>query len=142
MIVIALPAAIFVREPKTTGAKGDAGSIGPVLRTPAFYLLAIGSMASIGAVGGTMQNLKLFLSLDRGLPQGEIAVTLSLILAGSLVGRLLMGWLADRWPKKHVMLLIYAHRRRLDPAARLAPNTMPRCGCSRCCSASASAVTT
>ena len=55
-----------------------------MLRTPAFYLLAIGSMASIGAVGGTMQNLKLFLSLDRGLPQGEIAVTLSLILAGSL----------------------------------------------------------
>jgi MFS family permease len=108
MIVIALPAALFVREPKMAGGKADAGSIGPVLRTPAFYLLAIGSMASIGAVGGTMQNLKLFLSLDRGLPQGEIAVTLSLILAGSLAGRLLMGWLADKWPKKQVMLLIYA----------------------------------
>ena len=108
MVVIALPAAIFVREPKVEGPRGDAGSIGPVLRTRAFYLLAIGSMASIGAVGGTMQNLKLFLSLDRGLPQGEIAVTLSLILAGSLAGRLLMGWLADRWPKKQVMLLIYA----------------------------------
>ena len=107
MIVIALPAAIFVREPKTVGSQADQGAIGPVLRTRAFYLLAIGSMASIGAVGGTMQNLKLFLSLDRGLPQGEIAVTLSLILAGSLAGRLLMGWLADRWPKKQVMLLIY-----------------------------------
>jgi len=35
-------------------------------------------------------------------------VTLSLILVGSIVGRLLMGWLADRWPKKRVMLLIYA----------------------------------
>jgi MFS family permease len=32
---------------------------------------------------------------------------LSLILIGSLVGRLLMGWLADRWPKKRVMILIY-----------------------------------
>ena len=79
-----------------------------MLRTRAFWLLAVGSMASIGAVGGTMQNLKLFLSLDRGLPQGEIAVTLSLILAGSLAGRLLMGWMADKWPKKQVMLLIYA----------------------------------
>jgi MFS family permease len=35
-------------------------------------------------------------------------VTLSLVLAGSIAGRLIMGWLADRWPKKHVMLLIYA----------------------------------
>ena len=32
---------------------------------------------------------------------------LSLVLAFSIVGRLLMGWLADRFPKKHVMLLIY-----------------------------------
>ena len=29
------------------------------------------------------------------------------MLVGSIAGRLLMGWLADRWPKKHVMLLIY-----------------------------------
>ena len=33
---------------------------------------------------------------------------LSLILVGSIGGRLLMGWLADRWPKKHVMLLVYS----------------------------------
>ncbi|MEO6525003.1 MAG: MFS transporter, partial [Gemmatimonadaceae bacterium] len=32
----------------------------------------------------------------------------SMTLAASLVGRLGMGWLADRWPKKHVMLLIYS----------------------------------
>ena len=42
-----------------------------MLRQPAFYLLALGSMASIGAVGGTMQNLKFYLSLDRGLSQVE-----------------------------------------------------------------------
>jgi sugar phosphate permease len=109
MIVVALPAAWFVREPPQVNSSSGAErpSIAPVLRTPAFYLLAAGSMASIGAVGGTMQNLKLFLSLDRGLTQGDIAATLSLILVGSLVGRLLMGWLADRWPKKRVMLLVY-----------------------------------
>jgi len=55
-----------------------------------------------------MQNLKLYLGLDRGLTQGRIATLMSLILVGSIAGRLLMGWLADRWPKKHVMLLIYA----------------------------------
>jgi MFS family permease len=74
---------------------------------PAFYFLMIGSMASIGAVGGTMQNLALYLRLDRHLPQVSIDTTLSLILLGSLVGRIVMGWLADRWPKRRVMLLIY-----------------------------------
>jgi fucose permease len=83
-------------------------SLAGVFRRPAFYLLAAGSMCSIGAVGGTMQNLKLYLGLDRGLAQGRVATLLSLILAGSLAGRLLMGWLADLKPKRRVMLLIYA----------------------------------
>jgi sugar phosphate permease len=122
MIVIAFPAAFFVREPKSAD---DATAVGPLLpriaqslrevpgflrgmlRQPAFYLLALGSMASIGAVGGTMQNLKLYLSIDRGLSQGEAGNVASIILIGSLVGRVLMGFLADRWPKKRVMVLIY-----------------------------------
>ncbi len=110
MIVIALPAALFVREPpRPAGASGDVPvSMKSVFRKPAFYLLALGSMCSIGAVGGTMQNLKLYLTLDRGLTQGRVATLLSLILVGSIAGRLLMGYLADRWPKKRVMLLIYS----------------------------------
>jgi MFS family permease len=64
-------------------------------------------MASIGAVGGTTQNLKLFFAMDRGMAQGRVAELISLVLVGSIAGRLLMGWLADRWPKKRVMLLVY-----------------------------------
>jgi MFS family permease len=111
MIAIALPVAYFVREPASRGAGGSAVAAAPSLNTimtrPAFYFLMIGSLASIGAVGGTIQNLALYLSLDRKLPQVEIDTTLSLILLGSVVGRLTMGWLADRWAKKHVMFLIY-----------------------------------
>jgi sugar phosphate permease len=111
MIAIALPMAYFVREPVRTGA-ANAGAaarfdLRAILSRPAFYLLMIGSMASIGAVGGTIQNLALYLSLDRKLPQVEIDTTLSIILAGSVIGRLVMGWLADRWSKKHVMFVIY-----------------------------------
>jgi MFS family permease len=73
-----------------------------------FPLLLIGSMCSIGAVGGTMQNLKLFLSLDKQITQGDVAGVLSLVLIGSIGGRLLMGVLADVFPKKYVMLGIYA----------------------------------
>ncbi len=111
MIAVALPCAFFVRDPEAPVALPGASSsesLRAVLRTKAFYLLVIGSMCSIGAVGGTMQNLKLFLTLDRGFSQDSVARLLSLILFGSLLGRLLFGWLADRWPKKHVMLLVYA----------------------------------
>jgi MFS family permease len=112
MIAIAFPLAFFVRESPGGEAaaprrRSGSGAIGPVLHTPAFYLLAVGSMCSIAAVGGTMQNLKLFLSLDVRLAQGDIARLLSLVLVVSLAGRLLMGWLADRFPKKRVMLGIY-----------------------------------
>ena len=110
MIVIALPAAFWVREPQIAAASARAAarlSLGPIMSRPAFFLLLLGSMASIGAVGGTMQNLALYLSLDRKLAQVDIDTTLSLILIGSLIGRLLMGYLADRWRKKRVMILIY-----------------------------------
>jgi MFS family permease len=123
MIVIAFPAAFFVREPARLDGAAPAGTlmsriaaslaelpafVRGLLKRPAFYLLAVGSMASIGAVGGTMQNLKLYLSLDLKLAQAEAGKVGAIILLGSLVGRLLMGWLADRWAKKHVMFLIYA----------------------------------
>jgi sugar phosphate permease len=114
MIAVSLPAAYFVREPVQTIAAGGATAarstpaLAGILSRLPFYLLMLGSMASIGAVGGTIQNLALYLSLDRKLPQVDIDTTLSIILAGSIIGRLTMGWLADRWPKKYVMLLIYS----------------------------------
>src|SRR5437667_289071 len=75
--------------------------------TVPFFLLTLGSMFSIAAVSGAQQNLKLFLSLDLHFAQGQAARILSLVLAFSIAGRLLMGWLADRFPKKYVMVLIY-----------------------------------
>jgi MFS family permease len=117
IILIALPLAFFVKESPATDASQPSTttpvSIGGVLKSWHFYLLAIGSMCSIGAVGGTYQNLKLFMTGDvlRGLSEQEAqsiaANVLSLILISSLVGRLLMGWLADRFSKKYVMMLIY-----------------------------------
>lgn len=126
MIAVALPAAYFVKDSpapdsdpglgppsldrqsgSSVGVAG-ANSLKSILTQAPFYFLMIGSMASIGAVGGTVQNLALYLSLDRKLPQVEVDSLLSLVLLGSLIGRLGMGWLADRWPRKWVMLLIYS----------------------------------
>jgi len=114
MILLALPLAYFVDD-KSDIPRGlqsrvrtpDPPALAPILSKPAFYLLAIGSMCSIAAVGGTNQHLKLFLTLDRAYTQGDAARVISLVLAISIAGRLLMGWLADRMPRKYVMLLIY-----------------------------------
>jgi sugar phosphate permease len=120
--LIAFPLAYLVKETPPEHARGElveprarpsTGSgraepgVGSVLSSPAFYLLALGSMCSIAAVGGTNQHLKLFLSLDRGYTQADAAGIISLVLTVSIAGRLLMGWLADRMPRRYVMLLIY-----------------------------------
>jgi MFS family permease len=113
IIVIALPLALLLPGSPPEGARErtspDASPtpVRDLFRRPSFYLLMIGSMCSIAAVGGANQHLKLYLSLDHGYTQGDAAAVASLTLASSLIGRLLMGWLADRWPKKYVMLLIY-----------------------------------
>ncbi len=112
MIVIAFPMAWFVQESPGLPSKGPMPGrqevpFKSILKNRYFYLLAIGSMCSLGTVAGVSQNLKLFFSLDLKYSQGEAANVISLVLAASIIGRLLMGWLADKYSKKFVMILIY-----------------------------------
>jgi len=113
MIAIAFPMAWFVKENPagaTQQMKKDETKIPftQILKSWPFYLLAIGSMCSIGAVAGTSQNLKLFFSIDLKYTQEHAANVMSIVLGASIIGRLLMGWLADRMQKKYVMILIYS----------------------------------
>lgn len=113
MILIALPMILFVRDNPPESSREITQEqpkipLKIVLKKWPFYLLLIGSMCSIGAVSGTNQNLKLFFSLDLKYTQAMAANVISLVLAFSIAGRLLMGWLADRIQKKYVMILIYS----------------------------------
>jgi MFS family permease len=110
IVLIAFPLAYFVKESPGQSRSGPAPAPRSSLaafKSGAFYLLTAGSMCSIAALAGVQQNLKLFLSVDQHFSQSQAARILSLVLASSIVGRLLMGWLADRIPTKYVMLLIY-----------------------------------
>ena len=112
MILIAFPTVWFVKDndvskPAELKAKEPKVPLKTIFKNRNVYLLIIGSMCSIGAVSGMSQNLKLFLSLDLEYTQQLAANVISIVLASSLVGRLFMGWLADRWSKKYVMILIY-----------------------------------
>ncbi len=82
-------------------------SLRQVFRTPEFWLIALGSFLSIGAVGGLVQHFVLFLR-DRGLVAEKAAGVASFLLVSSILGRIVMGWLADRIPKKYVMLIAFS----------------------------------
>jgi MFS family permease len=111
VVLSALPLVLLLKDsaqvaPTQPGAAP--ASIRNVLRSGYFYLLLIGSMASVGAVGGANQNLKLFLGLDQHLSQASMAGIISWIGMASLVGRVGAGWLSDKIGPKRVMLIVYS----------------------------------
>lgn len=110
VIIIAVPLAFFIKDAPSDGPlekkKDEYIPMMNILRNRNFYLLAFGSMCSIGAVGGVVQTLKFYLT-DIDSDQWHAARIMSLVLLMSLAGRLLMGWLADIMKRKYVMILIY-----------------------------------
>ncbi|HWY67237.1 MAG TPA: MFS transporter [Terriglobales bacterium] len=128
IVVIAFPLAFLVKDvpaQRLISARTASPGIREAFKRATLYLLIAASMCSIAAVSGTQQNLKLFLSLDQHYSQAASTRILSLVLTFSMVGRLLMGWLADRFPIKYVMLLIYALVAAAIPFLFFAPDAAP-----------------
>ena len=110
VMLIALPFSFFVKDPSNSQQSRPESqpqiSVKEILIDRNFYILAFGSMCSIAAVGGTNQHLKLYLR-DINYSQMQIANIISLVGFSSLAGRVIMGWLADIFSRKNVMILIY-----------------------------------
>jgi MFS family permease len=110
MVLIAFPLAFFIKEqspgPDEPLRQESMAPLKSILRNRDFYLLALGSMFSIAAVGGANQHLKLYLT-DLHYSQTRAATVISLVLFSSLAGRVIMGWLADIFQRKYIMILIY-----------------------------------
>jgi MFS family permease len=83
-------------------------SIGLVaaMRTANFWLLLLGSALVIGAINAVIQHFILFLQ-DLGYSRTTGSRFLSGLLAASLCGRVLVGYVADRFQKKNTMALFY-----------------------------------
>jgi MFS family permease len=89
-------------------AAQDSVSIGvaQAVRTPAFWLIIAGSTLVIGAVGAVIQHLILFLK-DAGYSATAASRFSTILLTSSLGGRVVVGYLADRFRKTRIMAFFY-----------------------------------
>jgi len=110
VLLIAFPLTFFIKDSaklRTEKTKDETVvPIKSILRNRNFYFLAVGSMLSIGTVGGIGQHLKYYLR-DISFTQVEASHIMSFVLLSSLVGRILMGFLADIINRKYVMLMLF-----------------------------------
>ena len=124
-VLLVLPIAYFVLRDKPSdmgqtpdGLPVPAHEIPPPSRTirdllhqPSFWLLMVGSLCSIGAIGSINFHMKLVFK-DQGFTDQKTLDAIFgnanlCILFSSIGGRIAMGYLADRYSKKYVMVATY-----------------------------------
>ncbi len=126
LLLLAWPVAIFFLKdrPSDIGQNPDGDATPPgdvklqpkpfsfLVRQPAFWLLLVGSVCSIGSIGSINQHMKFVFKEQGYTDQKQLDALFGdatlYILFASIGGRLFMGWLADRYNKKIVMLATYA----------------------------------
>lgn len=81
-------------------------SVPAAIRSANFWLIIVGAALVLGAVNTVIQYFILFLG-GQGYSRGEASTFLSILLLASLGGRVLVGYIADRFRRKNVMALFY-----------------------------------
>jgi len=94
-------------EVKSSAAASPASGTGAAVRTANFWLILAGSMLVVGAIGAVIQHFILFLK-DQGYSAAAASRFSTALLAASLGGRVVVGYLADRFRKKNTMALFYS----------------------------------
>jgi predicted MFS family arabinose efflux permease len=101
VLVVGLPAvALFIRERPSAGVHGDHNISGATLReglsSRVFWIAVVVLFGSSIAQNGALTHMSALLT-DRGVSASGGAIALSAMGAASLVGRLMTGWLLDRF---------------------------------------------
>jgi MFS family permease len=100
------PDGATVKSFKQLAASSNAAPASQAVRTLDFWLLLVGSALTIGAIGTVIAHFVLYLR-DAGHTVGWASRVLSVLLVSSLAGRVLVGYVADRFTRKNVMALFY-----------------------------------
>ena len=85
-------------SPRSSSSVGVAEAV----QSASFWLILAGSTLVIGAIGAVIQHFILFLK-DAGYSATVAARFSTTLLAASLGGRVIVGYLADRFRKTHIM---------------------------------------
>jgi MFS family permease len=91
---------------ESVGAAAQTNGIEAAVRTPNFWLIVTASTLGIGAIGAVIQHFIFFLK-DEGYSPSAASRFMQILLASSLCGRVLVGYVADRFRKKNTMALFY-----------------------------------
>src|SRR5262249_40568891 len=76
--------------------------VSQAVRAIPFWLILLGSALAIGAIGAVIQHFILFLK-DSGYSATVASRYLSILLTASLCGRVVVGYIADRFSKSCIM---------------------------------------
>ncbi len=112
-LVIALPAVVRYLHERRSSATSDgaaklpAFSVRQALRSRVFWTLAVVVFCGSIATSGVMVHMIALLA-DRGVPASRAALAVSALAAASLVGRVVTGWLLDRFSAVRVSILLLA----------------------------------
>ena len=82
-------------------------TVGEALRTPTYWLLVVGSGLHQLALIGILVNVQPLL-IWKGASQETVGYLLSFMMAVTVVSRLALGWVSDRWPKPPIIALCLA----------------------------------
>jgi MFS family permease len=112
IVAVGVPAvARFVREPgrhaRRTHAGPPATAVSRALRSRIFWTLLVVVFGMTLALNGVVVHLSALL-MDRGLPASQAVAVMSAMGGASVAGRLLTGWLIDRFDAKHVAFVLLA----------------------------------
>ena len=82
-------------------------TVGEALRTPTYWLLVVGSGLHQLALIGILVNVQPIL-IWKGASQETVGYLLSFMMAVTVVSRLALGWLSDKWAKPPIIALCLA----------------------------------
>jgi MFS family permease len=80
--------------------------VSEAVRSAPFWLLLAGSTLAIGAIGAVIQHFILFLK-DAGYSASAASRYSTILISASLGGRVIVGYLADRFRKSYIMAVFY-----------------------------------
>jgi nitrate/nitrite transporter NarK len=109
-LAIALPSAVrFIRERQSPNVAGDIQPpevpVAAAFRSRVFWTLVVVVFGGTVATNGALVHLVALLA-DRGVPASQAATSVSAMAAAGLIGRVVTGWLLDRFEAARVSVVL------------------------------------